>query len=53
MRYAHVVVFEWVHALSCLRRSVGGLDPSRIAVCRSGVYEDSARNRGLIYEERG
>jgi len=42
MSCVHVVTVEveWVHALSCLRRSFRGLDPSRIAVYWSGVCED-------------
>ena len=47
MRFVHVLEVEWVHALSCLRRSFGGLDPSRIAVCWSGVCEDQEQRSYL------
>jgi len=36
----YVVKVEYVGASSCLRSSLGGLDPMRIAVCWSGVCED-------------
>ena len=52
MSCVHVVEVKWVHALSCLRRSLGGLDPRRIVVCWSGVCEGT-RSRGHIYEECG
>ena len=38
---------ESVHALSCLRRSLGGLNPRRIAVCWSGVREDQEQRSYL------
>ena len=41
MRFVHVLEVEWVHALSCFRMSFGGLDPSTIAVCWSGVCVSS------------
>ena len=42
MSCVYVLEVEWVLALSCLRRSLGELDPRRIAVssCWSGVCED-------------
>ena len=33
--------------LSCFWRSLGGLDPRRIAVCWSGVYEDQEQRSNL------
>jgi len=33
MSCVHVVEVERVHALSCLRRSLGGLDPICLFVC--------------------
>ena len=50
MSCVHVVEVEWVHALSCFRRSFGGLDPSRIAVV--GVGYARTRSRDHIYGER-
>jgi hypothetical protein len=41
------VEVESVHALSCLRRSLGGLNPRRIAVCWSGVREDQEQRSYL------
>jgi hypothetical protein len=47
MRVVHVLEVEWVHALSCLRRSFGGRYPSRIAVCWSGACEDQEQRSYL------
>ena len=47
MSCVHVVEVEWVHALLCFRRSFGGLDPSRIAVCWSGVWGRISLQGGL------
>ena len=38
---------ESAHALSCFWRSLGGLDPRRIAVCWSGVCEDQEQRSYL------
>ena len=38
---------ESVHALSCLWRSLGGLNPRRFAVCWSGVREDQEQRSYL------
>jgi len=47
MSCGHVVEVECVHALSCLRKSLGGLDPRRIAVCWSGACEDQEQRSYL------
>jgi len=47
MSCVHVVEVECVHALSCFRRSFGGLGPSRIADCWSGVCEDEEQRSYL------
>ena len=44
----HEVEVEWVHALSYLRRSLlGGVEPSRIAVCWSSEWEDQEQRSNL------
>ena len=56
MSCVHVVTVEveWVHALSCLRRSFRGLDPSRIAVCwsRPGAKVISTKSAGNAEDGR-
>jgi len=47
MSCMHVVEVELVHALSCLLRSLGELDPRRIAVCWSGVCVDQEQRSYL------
>jgi len=39
MSCVHEVEVEWFYAVSCLRRSLGGIVPRRIAVCRSWEWQ--------------
>lgn len=47
MSCVHVVKVEWFYALSYLQRSLGGIEPSRIAVCWISVLEDQGQSSYL------
>jgi len=40
MSCVHIVEVDCAHALSSLRRSLAGMEPSRIPVCRVSVFDD-------------
>jgi len=47
MSCVDVVEVEWVHALSYLRMDYGGVNPRRIAVCSSWVWQDQEQRSYL------